>query len=225
MKKAKLLGAIALMFALVLGAASCAQDSTPSKTESSGTDINGATDNNNTTPGGTQNSTPSGNKPSGSDTNDATDNNNTNSGGTQDSTPSGSKPSVNKPSVTKPSGTDIKDVIDSEDFSGIWKLTDAYCYIHNDYDGSYDKECTTPEEVRDTGFFSSDWEWESGDDFCIKFSKEFLEKLAAESEELKEPTLDGCLKVNDAKDEIYYYLYTLANFGTIELSLTFTKQQ
>ena len=41
MKKAKLLGAIALMFALVLGAASCAQDSTPSETESSGTKPSG----------------------------------------------------------------------------------------------------------------------------------------------------------------------------------------
>lgn len=206
MKKAKLLGAIALMFALVLGAASCAQDSTPSGSKPSVTE-------------------PSGNESSGTDINGATDNDDTNSGGTQNSTPSGSKPSVNKPSLTKPEGTDIKTVIDSIDFNATWKLTDAYCYIHNDYDGSYDKEYTTPEEVKATGFFSSDWKWESEDDFCIKFSKEFLEKLAPEFEEPQEPTLDECLKVNDAKDEIYYYLYTLANFGTIESSLTFTKQQ
>ena len=223
------------MFALVLGAASCAQDSTPSGSkpsvtepsgnESSGSDTNDATDNNNTTPGGTQNSTPSGNKPSGSDTNDATDNNNTTSGGTQNSTPSGSKPSVNKPSVTKPEGTDIKNVIDTIDFNATWKLTDAYYYEHYDYDGyGYDKKYTTPEEVKNYIPLS---EWGLDDDLCGKLSKDYLKKRAAESEELQEPTLDGCLKVNDAKDEIYYYLYTLTynGLGTMELSLTFTKQQ
>lgn len=199
------------MFALVLGAASCAQDSTPSGTEpsgseSSGTDINGATDNNNTNSGGTQNSTPSG------------------------SNPSGHNPSGHKPSGTKPEGTDIKDVIDSEDFSGTWKLTDAYCYIHNDYDGYYDKEYTTPEEVRDVGILSSILLYnndimELTDDFCIEFSNDFLQSLAAPFEEPQEPTLDGCLKVNGNKNEIYYYIYQLANFGTTELSLTFTKQQ
>lgn len=204
MKKAKLLGAIALMFALVLGAASCAQDSTPSGSKPSVTE-------------------PSGNESSGSDTNGATDNNNTNSGGTQNSTPSGSKPSVNKPSVTKPEGTDIKDVIDSEDFSGTWKLTDAYCNVHYDVsDIDVDVEYKTPEAVRDTGIL---YMMDLDDDFCREFSNDFLKSLAAELEEPQEPTLDGCLKVNDDNDEIYYYIYQLANFGTTELSLTFTKQQ
>lgn len=205
MKKAKLLGAIALMFALVLGAASCAQDSTPSGSkpsgsESSGTDINGATDNNNTTPGGTQ-----------------------------DSTPSGSKPSVNNPSVTKPEGTDIKDVIDSIDFNATWKLTDAYCRQFIFYsEGDTVVEYETPEAVRDNTFIL--YNWDLDDDFCGKLSKDFLQSLVAEFEEPHDIFIDWCLKVNDDKDEIYLYRYesALYNDGVemgAEIKLTFTKQQ
>ena len=203
MKKAKLLGAIALMFALVLGAASCAQDSTPSGSKPSVTE-------------------PSGSESSGNDTNGATDNNNTTPGGTQNSTPSGSNPSVNKPSGTKPFGTDIKDVIESEDFNGTWKLTDAYCCLH--YDASdIDVEYKTPEAVRDNTFIL--YNWNLDDDFCGEFSNDFLQSQVAEFEEPHYTVIDWCLKVNDAKDEIYYYLYQLANFGTMEFSFTFTKQQ
>lgn len=206
MKKAKLLGAIALMFALALGAASCAQDSTPSGSKPSGAE-------------------PSGSESSGSDINGATDNNNTNSGGTQNSTPSGSKPSVSKPSVTKPEGTDIKDVIDNPDvdLSGTWKLTDAYCCSH--VDGYDDSKWTTPEAVRDnTGIL---YDWNLNDDFCGEFSNDFLQSQAATFEEPDDTFIDGCLKVNDAKDEIYYYVYQITHYGlgTVELSLTFTKQQ
>lgn len=204
MKKAKLLGAIALMFALVLGTASCAQDSTPSKTESSGTDINGATDNNNTTPGGTQNSTPSGNNPSGtapsgnessgSDTNGATDNNNTNSDGTQNSTPSGSNPSGHKPSGTAPSGTaDIKDVIDNPDvdLSGTWKLTDAYIYGHlfargpNGEVQAADGELKKPEEVAATEGALNIFGIELDNNLCTEFSNDFFKNLIAEFEEME----------------------------------------
>lgn len=198
MKKAKLLGAIALMFALALGAASCAQDSTPSGSKPSGTE-------------------PSGSESSGTGINGATDNDDTNSGGTQNSTPS-----VNKPSVTKPEGTDIKDVIDSEDFSGTWKLTDAYCRLH--YDASdIDVEYKTPEAVRDILYMMDLMDLD--DDFCREFSNDFLQSHVAEFEEPHYTVIDGCLKVNDDNDEIYYYIYQLANFGTTELSLTFTKQQ
>lgn len=188
------------MFALVLGAASCAQDSTPSKTESSGTDINGATDNNNT-----------------------------NSGGTQDSTPSGSNPSGHKPSVTKPEGTDIKDVIDSEDFSGTWKLTDAYCRQFIFYsEGDTVVEYKTPEDVVKANVFFSGIEFD--ENLCAELSNDSLKILVAEFEEPHDIFIDWCLKVNDDNDEIYLYRYESIPYNDgvemgAEIKLTFKKQQ
>ena len=227
MKKAKLLGAIALMFALVLGAASCAQDSTPSKTESSktessGTDINGATDNNNTTPGGTQDSTPSGSNPSGtapsgsessgSDINGATDNNNTNSDGTQDSTPSGSNPSGHKPSGTAPSGTaDIKDVIDNPDvdLSGTWKLTDAYLHEYitrPDAEVFIDEEVTTIEEVTkivtETGDFNI-LAIALDNNLFTQFSNDFLKTLAEKLEEMEKEFEEMKEEIEKQQAEVY----------------------
>ena len=204
MKKAKLLGAIALMFALVLGAASCAQDSTPSGTE------------------------PSGSESSGSDLNGATDNDDTNSGGTQNSTPSGSNPSGHKPSVTKPEGTDIKDVIDSIDFNGTWKLTDAYCRKFIFYsEGDTVLEYETPEDVVNAIVFSG---FEFDENLCTEFSNDSLKTLVEEFEEPHDIFIDWCLKVNDDNDEIYLYHYvsSLYNNGEVEMGeeikLTFTKQ-
>ena len=237
MKKAKLLGAIALMFALVLGAASCAQDSTPSGSKPSGT-------------------APSGNESSGSDTNDATDNNNTNSGGTQNSTPSGSNPSGHKPSGTAPSGTaDIKDVIDNPDvdLSGTWKLTDAYIYGHlfargpNGEVQAADGELKKPEEVAATEGALNIFGIELDNNLCTEFSNDFFKNLVAEFEEMEkgfeemkeeiekqqaevDADFDWYLKVNGDYNEIYIYYYQSLYEPDVtesdqECILTFKKQQ
>lgn len=196
MKKAKLLGAIALMFALVLGAASCAQDSTPS----------------------------------------------------------GSKPSRHKPSGTRPEGTDIKDVIDNPDvdFSGTWKLTDAYIYAHHFACGpngevqAADGELKKPEEVAATEGALNIFGIELDNNLCTEFSNGFLKTLAENLEEeekgfekMKEEIekqqaevdadFDWCLKVNDDHNEIYIYYYQSlyepdVTESDTEYNLTFTKQ-